>query len=441
MKAARGFALLALLLAGCAFSRPLVSPKTPIEEAKKQIQLKGSAALMGGGSKVDITPAVGTPLAGYAKRRGKPSTGIRDPLYTRVLALSDGDDTVLLISSDLLVFPQPLAQRIVQDLSTRFKLPQASIFLIATHTHSGAGSIGHGFLDEQVFGPYRADVVEGIVARIRWAAQQALEHREPIRFGFGQTQVLDLIENRMVAGGWVDPTVSVFLIESAQGSPIGILVNGGARPAVLDPRDLRMSADYPGALTSLLEKHYPGAVCLFADGAAEDVVLKGILGTSADQRIERFSGAWAEASEGLINQMDLHREGDLAAWGLWSSLPSPQLRFGWLPIHPAVGRLLRPSLAYLNLCALGKAVFVSLPAELTAELGLDLRKKLAAQNLTPFLLGYTNGYLGYALTPDQYRMNSYESWMSWYGPAFGPAFIEELRLLAGLYSQKSGQST
>ena len=66
---------------------------------------RSAAALEAGIAKVEITPPVGTPMAGYGKRWGRPSTGIRDPLYVRTLALGDGERKLLLISADLLVFP------------------------------------------------------------------------------------------------------------------------------------------------------------------------------------------------------------------------------------------------------------------------------------------------------------------------------------------------
>jgi hypothetical protein len=40
-----------------------------------------------GAAAVDITAPVGTPLAGYGDRWGRPSTGIHDPVYARALYL------------------------------------------------------------------------------------------------------------------------------------------------------------------------------------------------------------------------------------------------------------------------------------------------------------------------------------------------------------------
>ncbi|MBI3333788.1 MAG: neutral/alkaline non-lysosomal ceramidase N-terminal domain-containing protein [Candidatus Omnitrophica bacterium] len=190
---------------------------------KLQIHLKGPVPLTAGVAKVEITPPVGTPLAGYSKRKGKPSTGVRDPLYARALVLSDGEDRVVLVSADLLVFPQPMAEALLKRISEETKLPPQSIILTTTHTHSGAGAIAPGFLYEIVFGSYRPEVVEGIIGRIHWAVRQALEKQQPVRWGTitGKGILGDLTENRRVPSGPTDPDVSLLVAESLEASRSG----------------------------------------------------------------------------------------------------------------------------------------------------------------------------------------------------------------------------
>src|SRR3990167_11245534 len=54
--------------------------------AKQEIHAGNQAdAIKVGTAKVDITPPVGTSLAGFGRRKGRPSTGVRDPLFARVI--------------------------------------------------------------------------------------------------------------------------------------------------------------------------------------------------------------------------------------------------------------------------------------------------------------------------------------------------------------------
>src|SRR5882672_507270 len=52
----------------------------------------------------DITPDVTghkVPLAGYGARKGKPSTGVHDPLHAKVLFFRDGQKSMALVTCDL----------------------------------------------------------------------------------------------------------------------------------------------------------------------------------------------------------------------------------------------------------------------------------------------------------------------------------------------------
>src|SRR2546429_3817526 len=62
-----------------------------------EILMKASAA------QIDITPAIGGELSGFALRI-QPSTGIRDPLFARALYLNEGETRLLWIHCDLIGF-------------------------------------------------------------------------------------------------------------------------------------------------------------------------------------------------------------------------------------------------------------------------------------------------------------------------------------------------
>ena len=435
----RFFALpLTILLIGCAAWRAPIAALSELERVKQQIHLKGAGPLTAGAAKVEITPPVGTPLAGYSKRRGKPSTGIRDPLYVRALVLNDGEDRLVLVSADLLLFPTPLAQALQKQIEEEFKISPQAVVLAGTHTHSGAGSIAKEFLYEIVFGPYKSQVEEGIKGRVIWAVRQAAERQQPVRWGVRRAdQVLaGLTENRVDPLGGTDPALTVLLLETQQGKPLGILASAAAHPTLMDSQDLRFSADYPGELCRVIEMAYPGVVCLFVNGAAGDLRPRDDIGATSDERISRFGDALAEGVTGLVNQIAPKSSGDLAAWGWEIPLPPPQLYAGPIPIHPRIGQKLKPTRSNLNLLALDQILLVPLSAEMTVALGQDLRQRLTGQGLEPVLLGYSDGYLGYAVTPEQWQRRTYEAWMTWYGPAFGLYLIQKVQELAGIYESK-----
>ena len=432
------FAFMVALLCGCAM-RPAAKPSpNPLQQIRQQIHKGQAGSLSAGAAKVEITPKVGTPLAGYLKRHGKPSTGIRDPLYVRTLALSDGQDKLLLISADLLVFPQPMAERLLKRITKEHSIPRQSIVLAATHTHSGSGGIATGLLHEQVFGRYDPDLEEGIASRTLWSVRQALERLKPVQWGHSREgEILrGFVENRADPQGPVDAGLSVLVFSEPKEGMRAIVVNASAHPTLLDSQDMRLSADYTGEVCRRLETDYPGSICLFLNGAAGNERPSDSIGGNGEERVERFGGLLAEAASALAGRAELRTAGDLAAWGGWFDLPEPQIHFGPVPIHPQIGRRMRPSSVYLNLAALDGLLLVPFPAEPTTEIAAAFTQKLATVGKQALLFGYANGYLGYAVTPKQYESKTYEATMTWYGPDFGQVLENHLLLLAGMLEGK-----
>ena len=199
------------------------------------------------------------------------------------------------------------------------------------------------------------------------------------------------------------------------GAARAMLVNAAAHPTLMEWKDRRFSADFPGELCRRMEGAYPGAVCLFVNGAAGDSRPRdNALGAGPEERVERLGGFLAEGAQGLISGMEPQAKADLAAWGMWVPLPKVQVRLGPVPVPSRIGSLMRP----------------------TAELGTELKQRIRGRpGKETLVIGYANGYLGYAVTPERYSSGSYESSMSWYGKEFGPYLLDRLQRMAALLDE------
>ncbi|MEN6644204.1 MAG: hypothetical protein ABFE08_17330, partial [Armatimonadia bacterium] len=83
----------------------------------------------------DVTPETSVFLAGNPGRR--PSEGVDEPLYLRMVALEDdGGERVVLVTMDLLKFPRDMAWRIKQWAERELGLSSASVIINTSHTHS-----------------------------------------------------------------------------------------------------------------------------------------------------------------------------------------------------------------------------------------------------------------------------------------------------------------
>src|SRR5437016_3067294 len=82
-----------------------------------------------GTAKIRITPERPLWQAGYAART-KASEGTLEEIYVRALALDDGTGSAaVLVSSDLLGFPRPTADRIARQASDIYEIRRQRLIL------------------------------------------------------------------------------------------------------------------------------------------------------------------------------------------------------------------------------------------------------------------------------------------------------------------------
>ena len=143
-----------------------VSPPVPVEQmphyraalalvdegAKGNRITPAPGRFQAGWAKVELTPPVGAPLAGYGARDGAPSTGIHDPLFVKALAVGDGDDTAVIVGADTLVVPENSGELAIRMAAWAEQTHGADLWM-----NSFCGDyIGGGSHDPSGFGPVRS---------------------------------------------------------------------------------------------------------------------------------------------------------------------------------------------------------------------------------------------------------------------------------------------
>jgi hypothetical protein len=94
-------------------------------------------ALRAGYGDIDITPPLGTDLAGFGFYLDRRATIVRDRLKARSLCLQDNGETILILSLDLLSLSVDFADRCRWQISRETGIPFKNVLLACTHTHSG----------------------------------------------------------------------------------------------------------------------------------------------------------------------------------------------------------------------------------------------------------------------------------------------------------------
>ena len=94
-----------------------------------------SDMLMAGAAEVDITPPVGTALAGDLKPRK--SEGVQDPLTIKAIVLSSGGVKLAYVLLDLIALERKEGDAAVSLAALRTGIPEQNIVWAASHTHTG----------------------------------------------------------------------------------------------------------------------------------------------------------------------------------------------------------------------------------------------------------------------------------------------------------------
>ena len=133
--------------------------------------------LLVGYSRQVITPKHRVRITGYGDDERRFCEGIADDLCTTCIAVTSGEDTILLFTSDLLGTNQVVAGWLRETICQPTGVPADRIFTSATHSHNAPPTLDNA-----------PDVVEfrkGFLAGALKAAQEALADRAPAKLFSG----------------------------------------------------------------------------------------------------------------------------------------------------------------------------------------------------------------------------------------------------------------
>jgi hypothetical protein len=232
--------------------------------------------MLGGTSRIEITPPVGVPMAGYLARE-RAAEEIHDPLFARALVLDDGQQRIAILAAGLLEVTPPMAQAIRERIAAETGIPPSHSMLAPSHTHAGPLVAGRRIARPDL------SYVEGLQDKLVAAVRAAADGLRPVRVGAGRGKVYLGVnrrqrtpDNRTVLGknpaAYASPYVHVLDVTKDNGAPVAVLFSYGAHPNILGPQNLRISADYPGVAERTIEENFGDeTVALFALGFAGDV--------------------------------------------------------------------------------------------------------------------------------------------------------------------------
>ncbi|MGN7197489.1 neutral/alkaline non-lysosomal ceramidase N-terminal domain-containing protein [Bacillus mycoides] len=377
--------------------------------------------------KVDITPPLGIDFIGYHRPTG--ISKIEEHIYATVYVFENNQTKTVFISIDnigmLIEDTIIIREQVAHELNVPFK----NITVVYTHTHSGPETVG----DDQLIKSYTTILINNVVkgaiiandnmqlSEVGWnvtMGEIGVNRRE--RTSDGKVK-MGINEN-----GVVDKRIGVLAIRNYKTKELtGIIVFCTAHPNVLKSDSDILSADYPGLTRGILEQTLNCPV-IIVQGAAGNVnakyrgskealkhmayILSGnvltMLPTVTYTLISKLNTISTTMKMKLkdIPELEEIKKMALLAQKQWG-VNTDQ----WLSVVVAKHKENIKQLAIdleIQLFQINDGSFSGIPMEPFSETALAIKENL--NNELAFFGGYTNGYLGYLPTKEEYIYGGYE---------------------------------
>lgn len=413
---------------------------------------------------VDVTPAVGVPLAGYTKRRRLipdfdpandiryfgPSEGVRDPIQAKALVIESGGKRAYFVSLDTVAVLGDLVDRIVAAARAKGSAVTGEhLMAFASHTHSGPGALTSlGFWVQAATDELVIELRDTFVAKCADAIVAAEASLARARFGIGTGQLIGATKNRRVGVSKVfktddvDPELGVVRVDRPDGTPVATLYNYAIHGTALPAENLQLSADVMGAISRHVEKA-TGAPAIFANGAEADIAprdegepaldtLGAIVGTKVvdvrsaiatrDRAKLRFSSSIVDFGEAKLKlRVDGLSSGAINLGAVATILGAGAGGAQTVTLDPTmVDHAFR-----VSAIAIDNDVISAVPGEAIHTLGLDIKAKGKALGFERVLVfGFANGYMSYVTDETEYEAGGYEAAATLFGPDTGKRLVD-----------------
>jgi len=411
-------------------------------------------ALNVGFAEIDITPPVGIGLAGYASRTG-PSKAIGQPLYSKAMVLGCGNTTVAIAANDLLFITASLARSVRELVQQRVNVPPEHVLLSATHSHSGPLLEHMSMVEEEIVD--EKWINEVLMQKMADVICLAHGNMQPATIGVGKSEIHGLTFNRRLRRkdgtvqavhdlfrkdgaapledlefGPIDPDLGVLSVYDASKELLGLVVNFSCHPVCNDFDPQTIAADFPGFLTRAIEDS-TGTTCLFTTAPSAEV-------NPAVRNSFHMKAVLSKQTLKLLDAIEPSDSQDIWARRRKIRLPLKKLptieearqQFERDVAAESSGRFLaRRRLMYaeqyegqthleteVQVIGIGDMVFIGLPGEVSVEIGLSIKSKIASQSgkRNVFLITQANDWTGETIPDKAYEEGGSEPTTTRLGP-------------------------
>jgi hypothetical protein len=271
--------------------------------------------------RVAITPSKPVWMAGYASRT-EPGSGKLHDLWTKAMALEDAaGNKVVIVTADIIGFSLDMTDAVSKRIEDAYGIPRSNLLFNSSHTHCGPVVKNDGLhitygleganeeraveytreLAEMVYRAIDASIKDLAPGTLSWGIGEAMFAKNRRAYGTGG------VSNDFNPIGPVDHDVPVLLAKGADGVVRGVLFGYACHNTTLSIQEF--NGDYAGFAQLTVERAFPGATALFAQGCGgdqnplprRDVVLAEKYGTELGGAVSAVSNGQMTPVDGAIS--------------------------------------------------------------------------------------------------------------------------------------------
>ena len=410
---------------------------------------EGEATMLLGTASIDITPPVGTLMAGSLRPRA--SVGVDDPLMCKALVLGNDETRIALVTLDLVAWTRRRSDDARARIAAEAGIPSDHVLVNCSHTHSGPYTDESIYLEGELDEPYLARVETAIGE----AVCEAAANPRPVTVGTVKTSFGGVGRNRRLLrpdGGAINAWLAS-AEENRSLPPAGpidedlmawVFFGGDAPVATLWNYTVHVnahfgtsfSADYPGRVAlALQEDHGPGFFSLFLPGACGDInnfvgfeathqrlsgAMRDVVRQATPSTSDALGAVWREVRLGVRDREPFQEAEISEKWPDCVDVFENEDRALKADPHDDV-------VTVVQALRIGDGAVAATPGETFTQLGLDIKQR------SPYpvtaVAELCNDIAGYIPTVEAFRQGGYETFRSRWArvaPGSGEQLVDEL---------------
>lgn len=377
-------------------------------------QQPSGSIIRAGFSEIGITPDKAIIMQGYGNRKD-PFKGIHDSIFAQAMYLSQGDEEVLLITSDLIGHSHKNVDMLKGMIRQETGIPENRIFVTANHNHGGP-----------VNGTYRAveklpedvkEYVETLYRKLARISAEAKKDNQPVEIGYEKGESRVNINRRAIYSegevwlgrnpdGACDHDLDIIKFTDTHGKLKAVHVNYPCHGTCTGQDNYQITGDWPGISANMMkEKLGRDVVIMVTAGASADI--NPIYGPNNNFRqVNAVAYGVASVALELVDKCATTAFSELRSAATSETFPGKERWASNLVQESIPGDDVTINFSAIRM---GNIVMAGISGELFTEIGMNVKKRSVGNTI---ILTHCNGASGYICTDISFTEGGYEPQVS-----------------------------